>query len=284
MGAKDVISHLPGRRAGRGSGAPTTERTRPQGGGGAATLDRPQPGETPTDSTTVLAPDPEPARVPDEDHSDTPTAHRVVVVHRIGAVAVAAVIAVFGILGFIGGLDFFSTDGEQIAGLSSNGLLSTVSVVVAAVLVAAALRGGRTASVVMLAVGIAFLLSAFWHLFVLNTGLNFLAFTMPNVIFSIVTGLILLTLGAYGRVSGNLPQDNPYYQAHKARQAPEAPEEPEDPPRNQAERRAERQMRAAEIAVAEHRATPEQLRRVEAMGRERTKAGRRRVWLATAGR
>ncbi|WP_236836748.1 DUF4383 domain-containing protein, partial [Blastococcus sp. KM273129] len=69
-------------------------------------------------------------------------------------------IAVFGILGFADGLDFFSTEGERILGLSSNGLLSTISVVTAAVLVAAAVRGPRIASTVMIVVGVLFLVSA----------------------------------------------------------------------------------------------------------------------------
>src|SRR4051794_5654077 len=69
---------------------------------------------------------------------------RVPVVHKVGAVVVAAVIGAFGILGFAGGLDYFSTEGAQVLGLSSNGLLSTVSVLTAAVLVFAAFRSART--------------------------------------------------------------------------------------------------------------------------------------------
>jgi hypothetical protein len=34
---------------------------------------------------------------------------------------------------------------------------------------------------------------------------------MSNVIFSFVAGLLLLTFGLYGRVSGGLTADNPYY-------------------------------------------------------------------------
>src|SRR3954469_21028100 len=131
-------------------------------------------------------------------------------VHRVGALVVAAVIAAFGVLGLVDGLDYFSTDGERIAGLSSNGLLSTISLVTAAVLVAAALRGSRVASTVMLVIGVLFLVSALANLAVLETGYNVLAFSMANVIFSICAGLVLLTLGAYGRVSGNLPADSPY--------------------------------------------------------------------------
>lgn len=36
---------------------------------------------------------------------------------------------------------------------------------------------------------------------------------MQNVIFSLVTGLLLMTFGMYGRVSGSLPHDNPYWRA-----------------------------------------------------------------------
>ena len=79
--------------------------------------------------------------------------------HRVGAVAVALVVLVFGVLGFAGGLDFFSTSGEPILGMSSNGLLSTISVLTAAVLIGAAVRGARIASTVMIVVGSLFLLS-----------------------------------------------------------------------------------------------------------------------------
>jgi len=214
-----------------------------------------------------------------EDVAETPTARRVKTVHRIGAFTVAGVLTVFGVLGFAGGLDYFSTDGGRVVGLSSNGLLSTISLLTAVVLVAGAVKGGRIAGIVMTGVGTAFLLSAFWHLFVLNTQLNVLAFQMSNVIFSIVVGLLLLTLGLYGRVSGNLPTDNPYRANLSVGAQSLQDEEPDLPARTPEERRAEAAIREAEIAVAEHRATPEQAARVEAMRHERTQAGRRRVWM-----
>ena len=68
---------------------------------------------------------------------------RVFAVQRVGAVLVAVFLLVFGVLGFADGLDYFSTDGERILGLSSNGMLSTISVVVAVVLLAAAARSPR---------------------------------------------------------------------------------------------------------------------------------------------
>jgi len=199
-------------------------------------------------------------------------------VHRIGAVVVAAVIAAFGVLGLVNGLAYFSTDGQRVAGLSSNGLLSTISLVTAAVLVAAALRGSRVASTTMLVIGVLFLVSALANLAVLETDLNFLAFSMANVIFSIVAGLVLLTLGAYGRVSGNLPPDSPYRVEGDG--VPDDDDTSQQLPETPAERAAERAMREAELAVVEHRATPDQQRRVQAMAEVRTRADRRAVWMS----
>ncbi|RBY77849.1 DUF4383 domain-containing protein [Blastococcus sp. TF02-09] len=200
---------------------------------------------------------------------------RVYAVQRIGALAVAAVILVFGVLGFAGGLDFFSTDGEQILGLSSNGLLSTVSVLTAGVLVLAALRSPRTASTLMIVVGILFLLSGLGSLAVLRTEANLLAFQIENVVFAEVTGLVLLLLGAYGRVSGNLPADSPY-----ARPRADAVDNPDGVPSTPAKFAAERAMREAEIAVVNHTPTADQRRRVEAMAQVHTRADRRRVWMS----
>jgi hypothetical protein len=204
---------------------------------------------------------------------------RVLAVHRLGAVTVGLVIAVFGVLGFAGGLDFFSTEGEPVLGLSSNGLLSTISVVTAVVLVAAAVRGPRIASTVMIVVGVLFLVSALANLAVLRTSFNILAFEFPNVVFSVVAGLVLLLLGAYGRVSGNLPPDSPYAHGDDG-----ADDEPLDErPATAAEAAAERAMRNAEVAVVQRTATGDQRRRVEAMAAVHTRVDRRRVWMSFDG-
>jgi hypothetical protein len=201
---------------------------------------------------------------------------RVPVVHRVGAVVVALVVLGFGVLGFAGGLDYFSTSGQPIAGLSSNGLLSTVSVVTAVVLIAAAARGARIASTVMIVIGALFLVSALANLAVLDSSLNVLAFRFSNVVFSVVAGLVLLLLGAYGRVSGHLPADSPY--AHPAEDA--GIELNDGQPTTPAELAAERAMRDAEVAVVQKVATPDQRRRVAAMARVLTRAERREVWMS----
>ncbi|HEY4624670.1 MAG TPA: DUF4383 domain-containing protein, partial [Blastococcus sp.] len=194
------------------------------------------------------------------------------------AVAVALVILVFGVLGFAGGLAFFSTEGQPVLGMSSNGLLSTVSVLTAVVLLVAALRGPRVASTVMIVVGTLFLVSALANLAVLRTSFNVLAFEMTNVAFSVVAGLVLLLLGAYGRLTGNVPADSPY--AHPAEAVDDGPDEYPSTP---AEFAAERSMRDAEIAVVNHVATADQRRRVAAMAQVTSRPDRRRVWMEFDG-
>jgi hypothetical protein len=199
---------------------------------------------------------------------------RVFVVQRLGAAALGVFLLAFGLLGVAGGVGFLSTHGERYLGLSSNGLLSTLSLIVAVVLLGSALRSPRTASTVMMVLGVLFLLSALGNLAVLRTSLNLLAFRMSNVVFSAVVGFAMLMLGAYGRITGNLPEDSPYAHPHpRLEEPPEVPETPE-------EFAAEAAMREAEIAVSQHYATAEQRRRVEAMSRVHSRDERRRVWMA----
>ena len=238
------------------------------------------------DAGSARSPHPAPApesrsTTPPDFSGGTAFTARVPAVHRVGAVAVAAVLLVFGVLGFVGGLYYFSTDGEPVLGLSSNGLLSTLSVATAAVLLAAAVRGSEYASAVMMVVGSLFLVSALANLAVLRTSFNVLGFEFGNVIFSIGVGLVLLVLGAYGRVGGHLPPDSPY--------APSTADVDERNPGEDyastpAEIAAERGMRQAEIAVVQHVATADQRRRVAAMARVHTRLERRRVWMSFGAR
>ncbi|RFU22240.1 DUF4383 domain-containing protein [Geodermatophilus marinus] len=213
------------------------------------------------------------------------TGSRVHLVHRAGAVVIGVVLLVFAVLGFARGLAFFSTSGQTVLGLSTNGLLSTISVVVGLVLIGAATLGGpRTASTVMIVVGILFLLSALANLFVLllDEDLNILAFEFNNVVFSVVVGLVLLLLGAYGRISGNLPDESPYHRPTDTGGAGSRPLS-EDLPHNEAEAAADEALREAERAVAQGTATGEQRRRVEAMSHVSRPQDRRRVWMESGG-
>lgn len=156
---------------------------------------------------------------------------RLTLLHRTAAAVFGLMLCGFGVLGLVNRLDWFSTQGRPIAGLSTNGLLAGVSLVVGALLVAAAVRGGRTASTALTVAGAAFMLSGIANVLVLPTSFNILAFGMSNVIFSMISGSFLLVLGAWGRFTGRLPPENPYRrERHPAegRDGAEPEEQPAD--------------------------------------------------------
>lgn len=142
---------------------------------------------------------------------ELPVNQRLAAVHRYGAALGGVALLAFGALGFANRLDFFDTTGSGIAGLSGNGLLSLVSVAVGTLLVAGAFIGGNAASTLTVTIGSLFVLSGFVHLALLERSASILAFRMPNAVFSFLMGLVILTFGMYGRISGGLPHDNPYW-------------------------------------------------------------------------
>ncbi|MFG3169038.1 DUF4383 domain-containing protein [Streptomyces sp. NPDC048200] len=150
---------------------------------------------------------------------ELPVDHQLGAVYRWGAAFCGVVLLVFGSLGFADELSPFTTDGNTVAGLSSNGALSLISVLVGLALIAGGFIGGNVASGLNMVVGTLFLLSGFVHIFILDRPANVLGFGMTNVIFSFVMGLVILTFGMYGRVSSKLPHDNPYWQRRHPREA-----------------------------------------------------------------
>ncbi|MFG3205024.1 DUF4383 domain-containing protein [Streptomyces sp. NPDC048192] len=142
-----------------------------------------------------------------------PVDHKLNTVYRIGAGLIGAFLVVFGVLGLINHIGFFSLSGDRVAGLNTNGTLSVLSIVVGAILLAGMVIGGNAASTLNMVFGVLFLLSGFLFLGLLDTDYNFLAFRIPNVFFSFVVGLLLMTFGMYGRVGSSLPHDNPYWRA-----------------------------------------------------------------------
>ena len=147
-----------------------------------------------------------------------PVDHRLSRVYRVGAGLMGLLILVFGILGLIDKIGFFDTQGDTVAGLNTNGALSVLSICVGVVLFAGMVIGGNFASTLNMVLGIAFILSGFVNLALLDSSMNFLAFRMQNVLFSFVVGLLLMMFGMYGRVSGGLPHDNPYWRARHPEQ------------------------------------------------------------------
>ncbi|MHA6794054.1 hypothetical protein ACVGVM_11170 [Pseudonocardia bannensis] len=122
------------------------------------------------------------------------------------------------------------------------------------------------------------MLSGVLNVLVIDTDLNILAFRMPNVIFSLLAGALLLVLGGYGRFSAKLPADNPYYQARHADE-PVPPLSPQlhDP----GEVTATREIAEAERAVAQGGGTPEQRERLAALHPLRRPEDRLQAWIAS---
>ncbi|MFE0703122.1 DUF4383 domain-containing protein [Streptomyces sp. NPDC058872] len=150
---------------------------------------------------------------------ELPVDHHLATVYRLGAALCGCILLVFGCLGFADALSPFDTSGERIAGMTTNTTLSVISLVVGLTLLAGAAKGGNFASTLNMTVGGLFLLSGFYHLFVLDRPANFLDFGMTNVMFSFVMGLLIVTFGMYGRVSSKLSHDNPYWQRRHPREA-----------------------------------------------------------------
>ncbi|MFD6291500.1 DUF4383 domain-containing protein [Streptomyces sp. NPDC060205] len=148
-----------------------------------------------------------------------PVDHRLSTFYRIGAGLMGLVLLVFGILGLIDRVGFFDTQGDKVSGLSTNGALSVISICAGLLLFVGMVIGGNVASTINMVLGILFILSGFLNLALLDTQYNFLAFRIPNVLFSFVVGVMLMFFGMYGRVGSALPHDNPYWRSRHPEQA-----------------------------------------------------------------
>ena len=148
-------------------------------------------GRRPPPATTEPKRGPGRPLAPADDDRQPAIDERIFLVQRVGAVTVALILLVFGTLGAMGGVSFLATHGERHLGMSSNGLLSLLSLIVAVILLGAALRGPRVASTVLMVLGVLFLLSGLLNMAVLRTSFNLLAFGPSNVFFSFVVGLLI---------------------------------------------------------------------------------------------
>lgn len=132
-------------------------------------------------------------------------------VYRVGGALGGLILLIFGVAGFFTGAPFLGTEGEEILGLHTNGLLSLISVVFGVLLIGGAIIGGNVAAATNTAIGTLMLVSGLLNLTVIRTDANFLAFTISNVVFSFVLGVVILTFGLYGRVSGGDPRGEGNY-------------------------------------------------------------------------
>lgn len=148
-----------------------------------------------------------------------PVDHKLSKVYRVGAGLTGLLLVAFGILGLIDRVGFFDTGGDTVLALNTNGALSVLSICIGGLLFVGMVIGGVFASTLNIVLGVAFILSGFVNLALLDTGFNFLAFEIQNVLFSFVVGVMLMWFGMYGRVGSALPHDNPYWRARHPEQA-----------------------------------------------------------------
>jgi hypothetical protein len=211
--------------------------------------------------------------------------HPVVRFHRIGTATVGIILAAFGVLGFTGGAGFLATHGGRALGLTSEHLLATIWLVLALVLVVSALSA-RAAAQTAVVIGALLLVVGLLSMALLHTPVNGLGLTIWDLIFALVVGLVLLSVGLFGRASGQLPADNPYRRARGGRNpmsrlwhdedlAQDPPSDPEAEQRHLAE---VEDMAHAEQAFAEGEATPEQEQRVLSDASRRAGQRRRAAW------
>ncbi|WP_405959158.1 DUF4383 domain-containing protein [Streptomyces sp. NBC_00868] len=148
-----------------------------------------------------------------------PVDHKLGKVYRVGAGLTGLLLVAFGILGLIDEIGFFDTGGDTVLALNTNGALSVLSICIGVLLFVGMVIGGTFASTLNIVLGVLFILSGFVNLALLDTGFNFLAFEIQNVLFSFVVGVMLMWFGMYGRVGSALPHDNPYWRARHPEQA-----------------------------------------------------------------
>nr|WP_308407130.1 DUF4383 domain-containing protein [Streptomyces sp. APSN-46.1] len=148
-----------------------------------------------------------------------PTDHKLSKVYRVGAGLTGLLLVTFGILGLIDRIGFFDTGGDTVLALNTNGALSVLSICIGGLLFVGMVIGGTFASTLNIVLGVAFILSGFVNLALLDSDYNFLAFEIENVLFSFVVGVMLMWFGMYGRVGSALPHENPYWRARHPEQA-----------------------------------------------------------------
>ena len=132
-----------------------------------------------------------------------PINHHLRPLYRILAGVVGLYVLVFGVVGVFStrGVPFFAQDGlPSVLGLHANPAFAVLSIVVGSLLVGGAVLGGTLDQQLNVVMAFVFLIAGFAMMVVLETGLNFLGFSIATCIVSFVVGLVLLTAGLYGSV------------------------------------------------------------------------------------
>lgn len=131
-----------------------------------------------------------------------PVNHQFRHAYRLLAGLIALYYLAFGILGLIRtwGDPIFGRDGEWVLWLRTNPAMSVLALLGGAVVLGAALVGGNAHHWVSMVAGWALAVLGVAVMAFLQTEANVLDASMVNVIVYLVSGLLLITAGLYGRV------------------------------------------------------------------------------------
>jgi hypothetical protein len=134
--------------------------------------------------------------------SHIPVNHHLRPLYRTLAAIAGIFSLVFGIVGIVktSGESLFHRGDVTVMGLRTNLAFAIISVIVGAVVLAAAVIGGNLDHYVNMIAGIVYLVSGLLMMCLLQTTANFLNFHMSTCIVSFIIGIVLLAAGLYGRV------------------------------------------------------------------------------------
>jgi uncharacterized protein YacL len=135
--------------------------------------------------------------------SHFPVDHPLRGLYRGLAFLIGLAIIAFGVVAYIqtSSYPFFGPDGERVLGLTANPGFAVLSVVVGLAITVVTLIGRNLDVAVNIVMGGGFILVGLVMLALLRTPLNFLAFSVTNVVVSFIIGLVLILAGLYGSVS-----------------------------------------------------------------------------------
>jgi hypothetical protein len=132
-----------------------------------------------------------------------PINHHLRTLYRVIAALCGLYILTFGILAITRTNDFafFAQDGLPSAlGLRANRAFAVLSVIAGVILVGGAVIGRNVDRWINMVGAVAFLVAGMAMMILMQTGLNFLGFTMATCIVSFIIGLLLLAAGLYVQV------------------------------------------------------------------------------------
>jgi Domain of unknown function (DUF4383) len=146
-----------------------------------------------------------------------PVNHHLRPLYRTLTAIAGLYVLVFGIVGVsrTRGLPLFAQPGSEhlpwVLGLRANPAFAYLSILAGLVLVAGAVIGRNVYFYLGVGGGLAFLVAGLAMLTLLETGANFLGFSMVNCVVSFIIGLVVFAGGLFGRVAAPTDPERPGY-------------------------------------------------------------------------